>query len=298
MTSIIVLTDEWARRNPPGGGGGTATLPTGLPIIVRPNAQGDWDPITNRIPGAWYWWQRAITATTNAPIPTFTQGYTVGDMVSPPPDVTKGESLPYLGIVWSDSMATPSSGNLAGRTTNNYAGGTEPHQWGVTSGSGVAFPRTRQMSDLGLECADTGTAYIQSPPVNIAGDYRVGWNVNARTTSFAGGLVLTGTSRTSRITVLWVRGTTAEAHTSQVEVSIKHMEPENWATSTSLGTVTAAQWAPITVTRRGLNVEVGFAGQTWNHTLTGEPASHPRQLAFTAGPWGTFSAKNVFFEAL
>lgn len=280
-------------------GGVSASPVAGVPITVEPNQEGTWDGVvTDRLDGYRYWWLRALSSTDNAPIPSFSQGYEMGDFVSPPPDASKGEALPFLGIVWSDSMATSGSGSLAGRVTNNYAGGVGPHQWGSTQGAGTAFPRVRQMSDIGLECADTGVAFIQSPPVNITGDHSVTWNTNARTTSFAGGLVLTGTSNSTRVTCLWVRGTTENASTAQVEVSIRHMEPEAWAAPTMLGTVTTPQWTPIKITRRGAVVTVEFAGQTWTHTLIGEAATNPRQLAFIAGPWGTFSAKNIIFEAL
>lgn len=79
-----------------GGGGDPVELPAGLPIILRPNAEGTWTGVlTERIPGAVYWWQRAITPTTNAPVPTFGNGYIDGDMVDP---LNEGETLPTQGI--------------------------------------------------------------------------------------------------------------------------------------------------------------------------------------------------------
>ena len=78
MSSITVLTPDWFTHNPGGG----AALPAGLPIILRPNAEGTWTGVlTERIPGVVYWWQRAITPTTNAPVPTANDGFVVGDMV-------------------------------------------------------------------------------------------------------------------------------------------------------------------------------------------------------------------------
>lgn len=78
MSSITVLTPDWFTHNPGGG----AALPAGLPIILRPNAEGTWTGVlTERIPGVVYWWQRAITPTTNAPVPTAGDGFVVGDMV-------------------------------------------------------------------------------------------------------------------------------------------------------------------------------------------------------------------------
>ena len=80
MTSITVLTPDWFTHNP--GGGDPVELPAGLPIILRPNAEGTWTGVlTERIPGVVYWWQRAITPTTNAPVPTAGDGFVVGDMV-------------------------------------------------------------------------------------------------------------------------------------------------------------------------------------------------------------------------
>ena len=64
------------------GGGVLAELPAGTTIAVRPNPQGTWAGVLeNRVPGAVYWWQRAITPTTNAPVPTAGDGFVVGDMV-------------------------------------------------------------------------------------------------------------------------------------------------------------------------------------------------------------------------
>ena len=78
MSSITVLNPDWVTHNPGGG----AALPAGLPIILRPNAEGTWTGVlTERIPGVVYWWQRAITPTTNAPVPTAGDGFVVGDMV-------------------------------------------------------------------------------------------------------------------------------------------------------------------------------------------------------------------------
>ena len=92
MTSITVLTPDWFTHNPGGG----AALPAGLPIILRPNEQGTWAGVlTDRVPGVVYWWQRALTPTTNAPVPTFGDGYLDGDMVDP---LKEGETLPMQGI--------------------------------------------------------------------------------------------------------------------------------------------------------------------------------------------------------
>ena len=64
------------------GGGVLAELPAGTTIAVRPNPQGTWAGVLeNRVPGAVYWWQRSITSTTNAPVPTAGDGFVVGDMV-------------------------------------------------------------------------------------------------------------------------------------------------------------------------------------------------------------------------
>ena len=92
MSSFTVLTPDWLTHNPGGG----AALPAGLPIILRPNAEGTWTGVlTERILGVVYWWQRAITPTTNAPVPTFGDGYLDGDMVDP---LNEGETLPMQGI--------------------------------------------------------------------------------------------------------------------------------------------------------------------------------------------------------
>ena len=79
-----------------GGGGDPVELPAGLLVVLRPNEQGTWTGVlTDRVPGVVYWWQRAITPTTNAPVPTFGNGYIDGDMVDP---LNEGETLPTQGI--------------------------------------------------------------------------------------------------------------------------------------------------------------------------------------------------------
>ena len=71
------------------GGATACTL-----VVLRPNDEGEWGGVlTTRRPGVIYWWQRPLTATRNAPVPQYADGYDDGDMVEllqralPPPVV-------------------------------------------------------------------------------------------------------------------------------------------------------------------------------------------------------------------
>ena len=98
--SITVLTADWAAQNP------SADLPTGVIVALRPNAEGTWTGVlTERIPGVVYWWQRAITPTTNAPVPTAGDGFVVGDMVD---GLGGGGAITWDGV--SAAPSHPASG--------------------------------------------------------------------------------------------------------------------------------------------------------------------------------------------
>ena len=286
-TSITVLTTDWPTLNPGGG----AALPAGLPIILRPNAEGTWTGVLpERIPGVVYWWQRAITPTTNAPVPTFGDGYLDGDMVDP---LNEGETLPMQGILWSDSMGTSTNDNLAGRAIDNQLGGTLDAAWTVEKFDAAANGRARCMSGIGIDLYDTAIAY-PSPSPSLVDNYKVSIDLLCTGTGYYGGLNIRGDSLTDRTLGLWCRGT----GTGTVDWSIRGWAPEDWQPIVQLGSTPYVDYDQAVFTVQGDQVSITHGGTTLTHTLSAANDAMTKQTALGAGRYGEFKGRNIIFEAI
>ena len=274
-----------------GGGGGLSELPAGTVVAVRPNEQGTWAGVlTERIPGAVYWWQRALTPSTNAPIPQYVDGYVDGDMVDP---LNEGEALPRIGIIWSDSLVTSSNADLAGRAVDNYAGGTHEGAWTSTKFDAAANGRARCMSGVGLDLYDAAVANI-APDPGVLDNYRVGIDLLMSGTGYYGGLNIRGDSLTNRTLGVWCRGTGA----GTVTWSVRGWAPENWQPTITLGDAPYTAYARATITVQGDRITVEHGGTTLTHTLSAANNAMTKQVAFASGRFGEFKGRNVRFEAI
>ena len=266
-------------------------LPAGTPIIVRPNTAGTWTGVVGeRIPGAVYWWQRATTPATNAPIPSYDDGYQDGDMVDP---LAEGERLPIRGVAWSDSMATSTNGDLAGRSIDNMFGGVIDGAWTTTKFDSAGNGRARVMSGIGLDLFDAAVAHI-APDPGILDGYRIGFDLNAAGTGDYGGINVRGDSLTSRTWGVWCRGT----GTGTVNWTMRGWAPEDWQPRVPLGATPHSSYGRATITVQGPQITLTHNGTTLTHTLPAGDDTRPKQFAFASGRFGNFKARNIVFEAL
>ena len=276
---------------------GSADLPPGVIVALRPNTQGTWAGVLPaRSASAVYWWQRPLTTGTNAPIPTWADNYATGDIVSP---ISGDERLPYRGVLFSESgIVTADNPPMAGRTADNYNGGVERAVWAILAGEGdQARARLLSGTDAGIELYDSPTVYVASPDLDwTATPYRVSLDVKVvAASSYAGGIVIAGDTVQDRAIVAQVAATSTAG---QYGWTIQHVGPDNWAPPVTLGTATGPEWARATITVNGNTITITQAGSTFTHTLTGDAADLPKRFALWANLWGLLRARNLTVEAI
>ena len=268
------------------GGATACTL-----VVLRPNDEGEWGGVlTTRRPGVIYWWQRPLTATRNAPVPQYADGYDDGDMVDP---LEEGEHLPIRGVVWSDSMQTSAPGGLAGRAADQYAGGVLDVAWAVGKWDEGGQGRSRVIVDAdvtGLDIYDAGVAWVT--PNTLVDGYRCSLNLYAPDNRYVGGVVVRAEAATSKLVAAWGIGDTS----GRVTWSVKALAPENWAPPATIGSTPHEPGGRVAVTVRGAHLTIEGGGATLTHDLAPEMAALPGWFALASGRWGLYQGWNITLE--
>ena len=290
--------DQWAKNanlgSGDGGGGGTATLPTGVLQTIEVNPDGTW-PTFTRADGVRILWLRAITPTENAPIPTETDGYQPGDLISPAANPNAGEFLQSTGMVFSDSFATTATEivSVAGRTSDQFAGGFVPVTWdyAVAPGGGT-FPSVNVYPDDYLHFSDFGFTWPRNP-IPLSADRSIEFDIYRKAQQPRLIIGLHGDNLASNLTCVTVMTDDNGVSTWAIEGKFR-----STTTRVTMGTLTAAPWAHAIVTQRGSSITVTHDGRIFTGTLPTAATQLPLLAGFGADAYGQVDIRNLTYTNL
>ena len=291
--------DQWAAdkqlSSGGGGGGGTVAATPGTIIGVKPNTDGTWPTIT-RPEGAIIWWLRALTPDTNAPLPKATNGYVAGDMIDPPADPTKGEFLPYTGVVFSDSFTNTGSSDVGikGRTADNYNGGRETVIWDYAAASdAVSYVKANVVTGDYTDIAGSGYIWPATPiPVNAK--RRISFNLNASNASHAGIICLRGVNLGQNQVGL----TFSCSDTGAITWRIRSRYPNTLFPEVTLGTVTQPNWSKVIIDQDGDRISIWHGATNLTGTIPTAGMQQPPLFGIGATQYGTVHLNNLSYELM
>ena len=280
-----------------GGGGSIAQLPTGILQTHAPHTDGTW-PTLERAAGARVWWLRALDANTKAPIPTAANGYVAGDMIDPPADRTKGEFMPFTGVVFSDSFSNTTSGELSikGRTADNYAGGNPDMSvlWDYGPASdAVSYVKALVDPADYTNIAASGYIWPTSPiPVDVR--RRISFDLRALNNNHGGIIGIRG----DNLGANQVGVTFGCSPEGVVTWRIRSRYPATNFGEVTLGSLTPADWARVVITQDGPSITVKHGDTTFTGAIPAAGMAYKPLFGIGATQYGTVHLRNLVYEAL